>query len=104
MNNIKKVDPIYYELGDKIKLYREKKDMTQAQLAESVQLDRTTITNIEKGKHKMFVDTLLSFCDALDVHPNELISYAKSVNVTIELDDSLKKNEKEFIVKLIKNN
>lgn len=45
------------ELKNELKVWRAKRDMTQAQLAESVKLSRQTIHSIERGK---FVPSVLS--------------------------------------------
>jgi len=61
---------LYVLLGAKIKAAREhgpKGRMTQADLAALVGLERTSITNIEKGTQKLPLHVLFRICEALSV-------------------------------------
>lgn len=67
------------ELAKKIKKYREDLDLTQADLADKVGLERATITQIEAGNR--------------DITSLELGKFAKVFNVSV--DDILSENESE---------
>lgn len=67
-------DRLYREVGQKIREIREQKGMTQAKLAETVSLTRTSITNVERGRQKLFVHTLFDIAAALGTEPSELLS------------------------------
>lgn len=54
-------------LGAVILELRKRKRVTQIELAKAVGLERTSITNIEKGKQKISVHTLAAIADALGV-------------------------------------
>jgi transcriptional regulator with XRE-family HTH domain len=55
-----------FKLGDKIKLIREQKGYSQKQLAELMDINRTTISKIENGKFSITIDYLVRFSIFLD--------------------------------------
>ena len=64
---------VYKLVGQRIRAAREKRGLSQEKLAERVDLTRTSITNIEKGRQKLLVHTLFLLSDALAVPIIELI-------------------------------
>jgi transcriptional regulator with XRE-family HTH domain len=61
---------VYSVLGEKIRKLREAQlggrgRMTQLELAEMVGLERTSITNIERGNQKVPLHVLFKICEAL---------------------------------------
>jgi len=64
---------IYKHIGKRLRELRREKQVTQARLAEIVALNRTSITNIEKGRQKLLVHTLFDLAQALGVHPSDLL-------------------------------
>lgn len=54
------------KLGDKIRSIREKKGYSQEDLADIMQINRTTISKIENGKFSISVDYLIYFSIVLD--------------------------------------
>lgn len=54
------------KLGDKIRQVREKRGYSQEQLAEMMDINRTTISKIENGKFSITVDYLVRFSIFLD--------------------------------------
>ena len=67
------VNPIYVEIGKQIFEARDRKGITQEQLAEKISLKRTSITNIEKGKQQLLVHTLVNIAKELEVEVSSLI-------------------------------
>ena len=57
----------YKKLGLNIAYYRKDKRYTQEQLAESINVDRTTISKIELAISSASLDVIFSLADALDV-------------------------------------
>lgn len=55
-----------FKLGDKIKSVREKKGYSQEELADIMQINRSTISKIENGKFSISVDYLIYFSIVLD--------------------------------------
>jgi transcriptional regulator with XRE-family HTH domain len=66
-------DNLYQQIGKQIQELRRKKGLTQSKLADSLALNRTSITNIERGRQKILVHTLWDLADALGVSPNDLL-------------------------------
>lgn len=66
-------DHIYRVFGTRLKALREDKDVTQEELAKRVDLSRTSITNIEKGRQRIMLHQLVDLADALDAKPSDLM-------------------------------
>ena len=69
MNNIKIL------FGRKIKEYRKKKNYTQANLAELVNVDNKHISCIESGKNFPSAELIERFSRALDIEPKDLFEF-----------------------------
>ena len=54
------------KLGDRIRTVREKRGYSQEQLAEKMDINRSTISKIENGKFGITVDYLVRFSIFLD--------------------------------------
>lgn len=65
--------PLYIYIGEQIASRRKAKGMTQARLAELVNLSRVSISNIEKGRQNFLVHKLWEISRALGTHPAELL-------------------------------
>jgi len=61
---------------EKIKVVREKKGMSQADLAHEIGVDQSTICRIEAGNQRIYLDTLVAIADALEVKPAKLLTEA----------------------------
>ena len=61
--------------GKKIKEYRKRKNYTQAQLAEMVNVDDKHISCIESGKNFPSADLIGRISQALDVEPKDLFEF-----------------------------
>ncbi len=55
-----------HKLGDKIRQVREQRGYSQEQLADMMDINRTTISKIENGKFSITVDYLVRFSIFLD--------------------------------------
>lgn len=78
---------LYVALGERIRSAREGYSggrMTQAELAEAVQLERTSITNIEKGNQKIPVHMLYRLCDVLRIPVAETLPAMSEVSCEAE--------------------
>ena len=67
-------------MGKKIQMARKEKGYTQEYLSELVGISNRTLNLMEKGKSGMKIETLIKFCNALDVSPNYILSYKLSDN------------------------
>ncbi len=75
---------LYRLLGERLRKLREELvtpdgRMTQAALAATVGLERTSITNIEKGTQKVSLHVLYSLCEALHVKITDILPAAVDV-------------------------
>lgn len=95
----KQIEPFYRELGAKLHGFREERKMTQAQLGLVLNppATRASIANIENGKQRVLVHTLVQLAEALDVEIKELLppvqQFSRSANpkdVELELRRKLK--------------
>ena len=62
----KQIKDYRLKLGDKIRIVREKRGYSQEQLAEIMNINRSTISKIENGKFGITVDYLVRFSIFLD--------------------------------------
>ena len=60
-------------IGLKIKFYRQRLHLTQAQFAEKIDMDVRYLSDIERGKKNITLKTLYKFAAALEVDINELL-------------------------------
>lgn len=65
----------YEQFGLNIVYYRKKKKLTQLQLAELVDVDRSHISAIELGNVGVSMDVIFKLSDVLGVAPKELFDF-----------------------------
>jgi DNA-binding XRE family transcriptional regulator len=70
----------YQEVGRRIREARRRRRpaLTQEALANLVSLTRTSITNVEKGRQKFLLHTLVDIASALQVQPSSLLPDSKT--------------------------
>jgi len=61
------------KLGENLKALRTKKNITQTGLAKILDVDKSFISNIEKGKNNPTLSTITNLAKALDVSTNKLL-------------------------------
>lgn len=66
-------DRLYRLFGSRVRALREEKNVTQDELAKLVDLSRTSITNIEKGRQRVLLHQMVGIAHALDAEPTQLI-------------------------------
>jgi transcriptional regulator with XRE-family HTH domain len=93
---------VYKLIGQRIRAAREKRGLSQEKLAARVDLTRTSITNIEKGRQKLLVHTLFLFSEALAVPIVDLISAPQMVDpvdaAEKALPANLPKNTRDWVL------
>ena len=57
-------------IGLKIKFFRQQQHMTQADLAEKLEMDVRYLSDIERGKKNFTLKTLYKVSTALNINPN----------------------------------
>ena len=66
----------YYEqFGLNVVYYRKRRKMTQLQLAEVVEIDRSHISAIELGNVGVSFDVIFKLCEVLGITPKELFDF-----------------------------
>lgn len=63
-----------YELGARIREFRERLDISQKELAAKLGVSNARLSNWEQGINRPDVDTLPLLCQALKVSPNALLN------------------------------
>ncbi|MBR6094321.1 MAG: helix-turn-helix transcriptional regulator [Lachnospiraceae bacterium] len=67
---------VYYrKFGLNVVYYRKRERLTQLQLAELADVDRSHISAIELGKVGVSFDVIFQLCKALNVTPKELFDF-----------------------------
>ncbi len=66
-------DDILVKFGEKVKYYRNKKNISQEKLAELAGLHRTYIGMIERAEKNITLLNIKKIAKALDVNINELL-------------------------------
>ncbi len=61
------------KLGENLKKIRTKKNITQIEIAKTLGVDRSFVSNIENGKNNPTLSTITSLAKALGVSTNELL-------------------------------
>ncbi|MBR2421947.1 MAG: helix-turn-helix transcriptional regulator [Oscillospiraceae bacterium] len=67
--------PLYEKFGLNVVYYRKRKKLTQLQLAELIDVDRSHISAIELGNVGVSFDVIFALCDVLEVTPKELFDF-----------------------------
>ena len=66
---------LYEKFGLNVVYYRKRKKLTQLQLAELVDIDRSHISAIELGNAGVSFDVIFRLCEVLDVSPRDLFDF-----------------------------
>lgn len=95
-SNIKKL------LGQRIKDVRRSKNITQEALAEKIDIEPPSLSNIERGKFAPSIETLQKISEVLDVAPYELYMFeAKKPIEKIKEEIVAAMNKDEKLAQLI---
>ena len=70
---------IYRQIGAKIAYYRTLRQMTQAELAKRVNLSKSTLGRIERGRYNngVPISTLLDIAEGLRIELSSLVSFSE---------------------------
>ena len=66
---------LYEKFGLNVVCYRKRKRLTQLQLAELVDIDRSHISAIELGNVGVSLDVFFRLCEVLEITPKELFDF-----------------------------
>lgn len=62
-----------YEIGTRIRKYREERNLSQKQFAQLMSISNSRVSNWEQGINRPDADTLADICRVLDVSPSALL-------------------------------
>lgn len=104
MLNFIEQEALYRAVGQHIRRQRTLRGLTQNQLAELLSLSRTSITNIESGRQKLLVHTLVDLAVVLEIDISELlpeitVSTTRPVNAAIP--EGTTETDRRFVTGLI---
>ncbi|MBQ3084447.1 MAG: helix-turn-helix transcriptional regulator [Clostridia bacterium] len=66
---------LYEKIGLNVVYYRKRKRLTQLQLAELVDIDRSHISAIELGNVGMSLDVIFKMSEVLEIEPKALFDF-----------------------------
>ena len=66
---------LYEKFGLNVVYYRKRKKLTQLQLAELVDIDRSHISAIELGNVGISFDVVFKLCEVLEISPKDLFDF-----------------------------
>jgi transcriptional regulator with XRE-family HTH domain len=87
---------VYSNVGARIRDERERRNVSQEMLADRVGLTRTSITNIEKGRQRVLLHTLLEIARVLNLKPTRLLPDVSRLS-EIDMPPDLSKNVSRWI-------
>lgn len=67
--------PMYEKFGLNVVYYRKRKRLTQQQLAELVDIDRSHISAIELGNVGVSFDVVFKLCEVLEITADRLFDF-----------------------------
>ncbi|MEG0570963.1 MAG: helix-turn-helix transcriptional regulator [Oscillospiraceae bacterium] len=82
-----------YEIGNRIRKYREDRGLSQMKLAQMINVSNNRISNWEQGINRPDADIIAAICKALDVSPSELLDVRLSSD---DLNDQERKVIKAY--------
>lgn len=90
----------------KLRRARERAGLTQKQLAERINLPRTSITNIESGRQRIALHQLIQFADALGIEPLELLPEEELNLEELVSESALPEDQmqRQFMVAVLRDN
>ena len=96
------VEAIYTRFGRELRRVRKQRKMTQDDLAQRVNLGRTSIVNIESGRQRVHLHTLVDLAEALEVSPTELLpDEPESVPEIADQVGTLPAPERDWVMRVV---
>jgi transcriptional regulator with XRE-family HTH domain len=68
---------IYMDIGNRIREFRQLRHLSQQELADSADVERSYLTHLENGKKNISVDTLEKILNSLDISFREFFNDEK---------------------------
>lgn len=73
---MREIEPIYIALGEVMMAFRHERGLTQEELADWLGVLRTSIANMEAGRQRIMLHTVLDLAALMSTEPGELIDRA----------------------------
>lgn len=74
MSGVAKTPDLRKRIGERVRLFRLNRGLTQVGLADAVGIDETSLRAIEAGRRAPSLDVLARLAEELDVDPGSLLS------------------------------
>lgn len=87
----RKARRVYLELGVRVRQRRDELKLTQEQLAKRIGISRSSLANIERGRHYAPVHLLLALAEALQVEMGELLPTHEQLNALVDMSRGVPK-------------
>jgi transcriptional regulator with XRE-family HTH domain len=97
-------DPIYKEIGSRIRTRRKALRMTQEHLAKALGVSRGSLANVETGRQNMLVHQLYSYAAELQLIPEDLLPPRHSAAADLSklpMPNDLKPEQRNQLARLI---
>jgi transcriptional regulator with XRE-family HTH domain len=101
------IGEFYAQVGEKIAQVRKERGLTQKELADAVHFTRTAITNIENGKQKLHLHSLIEIAQVLGVPPMTFVPDRQDsfdsadMHVVVQVKSSLPEDAKRWLDNII---
>ena len=82
-------------IGEKLKIAREQKDLTQKQVAEHAKMQQTCYSRIERNIQEPSLEQLKAICEILNLDANILLGIKVQVNQDLVFAQKIKQIYKE---------
>lgn len=79
-----------YEIGSRIRKYREMRGLSQKQLAAMIGVSNSRVSNWEQGINRPDANILAAICNVLDVSPSDMLDIRTS-------SDNITEKERELL-------
>ena len=87
----------YCRFGQRLSRARKAAGLSQADLATSINLTRTSVSNIEKGRQRVLLHTFGQILDVLNLQPVELLPAGASATQPPPELNNLPRDERDFV-------
>lgn len=91
------IENFYNDLGEKIKVERLRQRISQEELAKYIGLTRSSIINLEKGRHRPSVYQLLQIAAMLNIEYTKLIPVPLKINKNTTTNNELKEKVQSML-------
>lgn len=111
MSTVQSIDPFYFHVGEKVRFQRKKARMDQETLSRHLNLSRTTIINIEKGRQRLSLEHAWLAAKILNISIGDLLPPTETKTVDewadeVQKSDVTSKDKKGLMnwISKVKNN